>query len=150
MKTYRLKINGREYTVEISSADARHAEVCVNGTDYHVDIADAGEHRETGDRPAVIPSKDIQAPKEVSSEAGYTVTSPLPGIVVEICVEKGQNVKAGQKVAVLEAMKMENDIIAEHDGTVGSIEVAKGDSVLEGAVIVRMKTNHTKKDSYAE
>ncbi|MBR4133927.1 MAG: biotin/lipoyl-binding protein, partial [Bacteroidales bacterium] len=61
---------------------------------------------------------------------------PHPGVIIEVSVKEGQAVKAGQKVAVLEAMKMENDIQAEKDGTVTAIHVRKGDSVLEGAKIV--------------
>jgi biotin carboxyl carrier protein len=64
------------------------------------------------------------------------VVSPLPGVIIAVKVNVGDAVKAGQTVAVLEAMKMENDIQAECDGTVTAVKVAKGDSVLEGAVIV--------------
>lgn len=71
-----------------------------------------------------------------ASSAGKNVTAPLPGVIIAIKVKAGDTVKAGQTVAVLEAMKMENDILAEHDGTVRSIEVEKGDTVLEGALII--------------
>lgn len=64
------------------------------------------------------------------------VTAPLPGVIVGIKVNIGDVVKAGQVVAVLEAMKMENDIQAEFDGIVTAINVNQGDSILEGAVIV--------------
>ena len=64
------------------------------------------------------------------------MTSPLPGVIIAVKVNVGDAVKAGQEVAVLEAMKMENSIEATHDGTVTAIHVAKGDSVLEGAPVV--------------
>ena len=64
------------------------------------------------------------------------MTSPLPGVIIAVKVNVGDSVKAGQEVAVLEAMKMENSIEATQDGTVTAIHVAKGDSVLEGAAIV--------------
>ena len=67
--------------------------------------------------------------------AGKSVVAPLPGVIVEIKAGVGDVIKAGQVVAVLEAMKMENDIQAEFDGTVTAVNVAQGDSVLEGAVI---------------
>ena len=67
---------------------------------------------------------------------GTKVESPLPGVIIEVSVKEGQAVKMGQKVAGLEAMKMENEIAATADGTVTAIHVAKGDSVLEGAPIV--------------
>ena len=66
------------------------------------------------------------------------MTSPLPGVIIEISVKEGQAVKAGQKVAVIEAMKMENEIQAPSDGTVTAVLVNKGDSVLEGAEIVKI------------
>ena len=64
------------------------------------------------------------------------MTSPLPGVIIAVKVNIGDSVKAGQEVAVLEAMKMENSIEATHDGTVTAIHVSKGDSVLEGAAVV--------------
>ena len=64
--------------------------------------------------------------------------SPLPGVIISVDVKEGQAVKQGQKVAVLEAMKMENEIQAEADGTVVEILVQKGDSVLEGAEILKL------------
>ena len=67
---------------------------------------------------------------------GKTVVAPLPGVIIGVKVSVGDVVKAGQVVAVLEAMKMENDIQAEFDGTVTAVNVAQGDSVLEGAAIV--------------
>ena len=59
-------------------------------------------------------------------------------MIVEVCVKEGQAVKAGQKVAVLEAMKMENEIPAPKDGTITAIHVSKGDSILEGAPVVSL------------
>jgi biotin carboxyl carrier protein len=72
----------------------------------------------------------------VTRTAAKAVVSPLPGVVVEVKVAAGDVVKAGQTVAVLEAMKMENDILAECDGVVASVSVKDGDSVLEGAVLL--------------
>ena len=76
------------------------------------------------------------APAPAAAGPGKPVTSPLPGVIVEISVKVGDSVKAGQQVAVLEAMKMENAIEADHAGTVTAIHVNKGDSVLEGVPIV--------------
>ena len=62
--------------------------------------------------------------------------APMPGVIIEVSVREGQAVKRGEKVAVLEAMKMENDLLAESDGTVTRVFVNKGDSVADGARIV--------------
>lgn len=142
MKTYKFKINGNEYNVEINSVEGSNASVTVNGTAYQVELENAPAS------PAVAPVSAAPAPaqaapapvqaasKPAASGAGKAVTSPLPGVIIGIKVNVGDTVKAGQEVAVLEAMKMENSIEATHDGTVTAIHVAKGDSVLEGAAVV--------------
>lgn len=147
MKSYKFKINGNEYNVEINSVEGSNASVTVNGTAYQVELENAPA------APAVAPVSAAPAPaaaqaapapvqaapaasKPAASGAGKAVTSPLPGVIIGIKVNVGDTVKAGQEVAVLEAMKMENSIEATHDGTVTAIHVAKGDSVLEGAAVV--------------
>ena len=74
--------------------------------------------------------------KKQEAASGRAVVAPLPGVIVGIKVSVGDVVKTGQVLAVLEAMKMENDIQAEFDGTVTAVNVVQGDSVLEGAVLV--------------
>ena len=67
------------------------------------------------------------------------IKAPLPGVIVAVKVNVGDKIKAGDVVAVLEAMKMENEIQSEYDGTVASVNVSQGDSILEGAVIVTIE-----------
>lgn len=67
------------------------------------------------------------------------ITAPLPGVITSVKVKEGEIVKAGQVVAVLEAMKMENDLQSERDGRVKEVKIEKGDSVLEGAVIITLE-----------
>lgn len=143
MKTYRFKINGNEYNVAINSVDGTNASVTVNGTDYQVELENAPAapvQTAPAAVPAAAPAQAAPAapaaPKPAASSAGKAVTSPLPGVIIAVKVNVGDSVKAGQEVAVLEAMKMENSIEATQDGTVTAIHVAKGDSVLEGAAIV--------------
>ncbi len=143
MKTYRFKINGNEYNVAINSVDGTNASVTVNGTDYQVELENAPAapvQTAPAAAPAAAPVQTAPAasaaPKPAASGAGKAVTSPLPGVIIAVKVNVGDSVKAGQEVAVLEAMKMENSIEATQAGTVTAIHVAKGDSVLEGAAIV--------------
>lgn len=157
MKTYKFKIGNNPYTVEIASIEGGVAKVNVNGIDYEVEIEDApaGAAGVTGAGPAVGTASGAGAgvdatPASAASAAPATpaapaaggpakkVCSPLPGVILSVNVAVGDKVKAGDKVAVLEAMKMENDIEAESDGTITAIHVQKGDSVLEGAAIVSL------------
>lgn len=147
MKSYKFKINGNEYNVEINSVEGSIADVTVNGTSYTVEMenapaAPAAPAVQAAPAPvqaASSPAPAAQAaPAAKPAGAGKAVTSPLPGVIIEVSVKEGQAVKAGQKVAVIEAMKMENEIQAETDGTVTAVLVSKGDSVLEGAEIVKI------------
>ncbi|MBR7003791.1 MAG: biotin/lipoyl-binding protein [Bacteroidales bacterium] len=142
MKTYKFKINGNEYNVDINSVEGNTADVTVNGASYKVEmetpIAPAAPvATPAAPAPATAAAAPAPAPS-ASSGAGKAITSPLPGVIIEVSVKEGQAVKAGQKVAVIEAMKMENEIQASSDGTVTAVLVNKGDSVLEGAEIVKI------------
>ena len=146
MKTYKFRINGNEYNVDINSVEGNIADVMVNGASYQVEMenapapvqkpaqAPAASVASTGSATTTTPAPKAAAP----AGAGKPVTSPLPGVIIEVSVKEGQTVKAGQKVAVLEAMKMENEIQAPADGTVTAILVNKNNSVLEGAEIVKI------------
>ncbi|MBR5054524.1 MAG: biotin/lipoyl-binding protein [Bacteroidales bacterium] len=141
MKEYKFKINGNDYQVAINSIEGNIADVTVNGTPYKVEMENAPAVAPVAaPAPAAAPAAAAPAPAAAPAAApagaGTDINSPLPGVIIEVSVKEGQAVKAGQKVAVLEAMKMENDIQAEKDGTVTAIHVHKGDSVLEGAKIV--------------
>lgn len=138
MKNYTFKINGKEYKVAIGEAEGKMLPVNVNGADYQVELENAPVAPAA---PAVQAAPAAAAaapaaPKAGPAGAGEKVNSPLPGVIVEVSVKEGQAVKAGQKVAVLEAMKMENEIPAPKDGTITAIHVNKGDSILEGAPVV--------------
>ena len=88
--------------------------------------------------PAAAPAAEPAAPAAAKSGpgAGAPVKAPLPGVVTKILVKEGQGVKKGETVLVLEAMKMENNITAEADGTVTGICVSAGDSVMEGTTLI--------------
>ena len=134
MKDFKYKINGNLYKVSINSVDESVAEVEVNGTPYKVQL----------DKPAKKQIKPLTRPQaapvtptgEPVVSRPVAVRTPLPGVILEISVKVGDTVKRGQKVAILEAMKMENVINADRDGKVTEIKVNKGDSVLEGADIL--------------
>ena len=143
MKQYKFKINGNDYNVAINSTNGNLADVTVNGVSYQVEM----ENSMPAAAPVqAAPQASAPAPQPAAAAApapaakpageGKAVTSPLPGVIIEVSVKEGDTVAAGQKVAVLDAMKMENEIQAEKAGVVTKIHVSKGDSVLEGASIV--------------
>lgn len=151
MKEYKFKINGNDYNIAINSTTGNVADVTVNGVDYKVEIenempavqavpqAAAPAAKPAPTPVAAAPAPVAAAPAPVVAKPageGKPVTSPLPGVIIEVSVKEGDTVAAGQKVAVLEAMKMENEIQSDRAGVVTKINVAKGDSVLEGAAIV--------------
>lgn len=139
MKEYKLKINGNEYNVSIDRLDGQSASVSVNGRSYTVETGDTSA---SASRPAPAPKPvATAAPAPVAAPApaaagGGAVKSPLPGVVLDIQVAVGDTVQPGQRLMILEAMKMENNIDSDKAGTVKEIKVSTGDSVLEGDVLV--------------
>lgn len=128
MKEYKLNINGKDFVVKVTSVDGNVTNLEVNGKSASAAAPVAAP------APAAVP---VAAPKAAApAGAGVTVNSPLPGVILEVSVKEGDVVKKGQKVMLLEAMKMENVIEATADGTVTSIKVNKGDSILEGAPLL--------------
>lgn len=143
MKEYNLKINGTEYNVYIKSVKDNVASLTVNGAEYEVEV----EGIKTA--PTKVVNKAIQTPtmqsqepvvKPVSSSgSAAALKSPLPGVILDVLVREGDTVKAGQTLMILEAMKMENNIEADRDGVIEKINSRKGDSVLEGDVLLTIK-----------
>ena len=131
------KINGNEYQVSVNSIVGKHAEVQVNGVTYKVEISEKAECADVAPKTVTSTSSTPEKAAALNAKGDKkSVTAPLPGVIVALKVQVGEQVKAGQTIAVLEAMKMENDIQSEYDGVVLSVDVNPGDSVLEGATIV--------------
>ena len=113
--------------------------VTVNGTAYEItlEVADAAEIKATAPAaaPAAAPAPAAVAAPTAAPANGETVTAPMPGTILAVNVQNGAAVKKGDVLMVLEAMKMENEIVAPADGTVASVNVTKGASVETGAVL---------------
>ena len=133
MKEYKYKINGQEYKVAVGDIENNIAEVSVNGTTYKVELEQAAAPAPVvkSVKPAAAPRTEAGT-KVVAGGAG-AVKAPLPGVILDLKVNVGDTVAAGDTVVILEAMKMENNIHTDKGGVVKSICVNKGDSVLEGA-----------------
>lgn len=122
--------------------------ITVNGTPYNVTVeegtssAPAVQAAPVAAAPVAAPAPTPAAAPAPAAPAGtagsVTIESPMPGTILDIKVSVGDSVESGQVLCVLEAMKMENDIVAPQGGTVASISVSKGDSVEAGQVIITM------------
>ena len=107
--------------------------VTVNGTAYEIEL----EER-TGATPAAAPAAapaPAPAPAAAAPAGGEQVTSPMPGTILSINVAAGDTVKRGQVLMILEAMKMENEIMCPCDGKVASVNTSKGASVESGTLL---------------
>ena len=143
MKEYKFKIHGNKYEVSINSVEDNIADVTVNGTQYEVEIEGKASKVSKITKPTPSTSSAATTAEVISTakaaakkSAGTAVKSPLPGVIVDLKVREGDQVKAGQHLLVLEAMKMENNIDADRDGIIVELKVNKGDSVLEGDTLL--------------
>ena len=139
MKEYRYKINGNLYKVTVGDIEDNNVRVEVNGTPYTVELEKQNKPKikpvvRTASTTPAAPPAAVTRPASVGSKSG--IKSPLPGVILEIKVKEGDTVKRGQTLLVLEAMKMENDIMADRDGKVTAIKVSKGESILEGTDLI--------------
>ena len=106
--------------------------VNVNGTSYEIEVELMGE---TESVARAAPAAKPAAPAAAPAAGSASITAPLPGTILSVNVQNGQSVKKGDVLMVLEAMKMENEIMAPADGTVSSVSVTKGASVESGALL---------------
>ena len=138
MKKFKFTISGKQYEVEVQSFENDKAQVVVNGTQYEVDV-----EREKEEAKPVIAPRPKAAPAPAATPAaapagdanGVKAVAPLPGTIMQIFVNVGDEVKRGDKILMYEAMKMENNFLAEADGVIKDIKVKVGDNVLQGAVL---------------
>lgn len=107
--------------------------VTVNGKKYEVEVERAAA------AGSAKPEEQKQAVKEPATAGSELVRSPMPGTIVGVKVSVGQSVKKGQVLLILEAMKMENEIVAAHDGVIESIAVAKGNTVNTNDILLSLK-----------
>ena len=139
MKKFKFTISGNQYEVEVQNFENDKAQVVVNGTQYEVDVEREKEEAKPiiAPRPAAAKaSAPAAAPAAGGNVDGVKAVAPLPGTIMQIYVNVGDQVKRGDKILMYEAMKMENNFLAEVDGVIKDIKVRVGDNVLQGAVLV--------------
>jgi len=125
MKKFKISVNGKQYEVDVE-------EIAADGSVAESKTVTSEQTR----KPE--PAKQ-QASAPVSNMGSEKITAPMPGTILKINVESGAEVKSGEVLCVLEAMKMENDITAPRDGKVASVNTAKGASVNAGDVLVSLE-----------
>ncbi len=140
MKEYKYTINGNKYEVAINSINDNIANVVVNGEEYEVQMEKEPEpvKKKVVVRHVAQPEAETaSAPTSTNKvDLNNAVKSPLPGVITEIKVKVGDEVKAGDTVVVLEAMKMANNLDAEKSGKVTAVLVKEGESVMEDTPLV--------------
>lgn len=139
MKEFSFKINGNTYQVNIHSVEEELAEVEVNGTRYQVELEKKPKVTKT---PKLVRGKTpahTGPHKPMNTRKLTTVVAPLPGTIMDIKVKVGDEVKREQVLMMMEAMKMENQVLSEGAGTVKSIKVQTGENVLQGQLLIEME-----------
>jgi len=139
MKHFKFTIRGHDYDVEVTSLEGQVARVEVNGTKYKVEIQSEKKASKT---PRLV-RKDIPKVKDshmIKKDASLSlIKAPLPGIIMQVKVKVGDEVKRGDSLLIYEAMKMENNLVSEREGRVSAIKVNAGDSILQGDVLLEIE-----------
>lgn len=142
MKNFKFKINENSYSVKIVSHEADTIDIEVNGTSYAVKMKEETKKTKT---PTLIraaskrPSEPLKVSPSVSSgSSSVKVIAPIPGTVLSIDINVGDEVKVGDRLLVLEAMKMENNITSEKAGTVKAVHIKIGQQVLQSELMIEL------------
>ncbi len=140
MKKFEFTIKGHKYEVLVKEFDDNIATIEVNGTSYEVEVHKEVKSTKT---PKLVRQKVISKPGEGTipkkDSAGYKVKAPLPGSIFKLLVSVGDVVKKGDVLLIMEAMKMENNIMSEKDGVVKAVKVGLGDAVLQEDVLMELE-----------
>lgn len=137
MKNFKFTISGQKYEVEIQKHEGSVITLGVNGSQYSVEI------NSDGTTSASVPASKVAATNKTAAPTvkggASVVKAPLPGNISKINIKVGDAVAKGQKLMIMEAMKMENDILCEKPGTIKNILVNEGDAVLQGDALIELE-----------
>ncbi len=143
MKKFKFVIQGNNYEVEILSIEDNIAEINVNGSVYNVELQQEIKTPKTPKlvRSVAVPGSEpdkVRTSKPTDVKGGGVIKAPLPGTILEIFVKPIDKVNIGDKLLIMEAMKMENNINSDKSGVVKAVKVNVQDSVMEGDVLVEI------------
>ena len=113
--------------------------ITVNGTAYEVTVEETGATNQAPAASAPVAPKAPKAPKASGKQGSVKINSPMPGKILNVKAKAGDSVKKGDVIILLEAMKMENEIVASQDGVLASVNVAVGDTVEAGDVLATLE-----------
>lgn len=141
MKQFNFIIKGQKFDVNIKETEDNHLRVDINGTRYEVEVENTSITKKT---PKLVRKPVVKQPgegtiKKNEGTGGFKVKAPLPGSIFKVNVAVGDTVIKGQTLLVMEAMKMENNIMAEKDGVIADIKIKVGDSVLQDDLLMEME-----------
>jgi biotin carboxyl carrier protein len=139
MKKFKFKINGQQFDVEVNDFEEKLTVVSVNGTEYEVEVEHEVQKVKTPtlSRKAVVTKPgEGKIKKTAGAAGGFKVEAPLPGSIFKINVAVGDTVSEGDCLLIMEAMKMENNVLSEKSGTISAIKVNIGDSVLQNDILL--------------
>ncbi len=139
MKNFKFRIHDNNYNVKIVSQEGNEIDLEVNGTSYTVKMKEEIKKTKT---PTLVrsASKRPAEPLKVNPSSSKTkIVAPIPGTVLSIDVKVGDTLKVGDRMLVLEAMKMENNIVCEKAGTITSLNISVGQQVLQDEVMIELQ-----------
>jgi biotin carboxyl carrier protein len=139
MKSFKFTINGNEYGVDVNDIEDNIAHIEVNGTRYEVEIHRKIKQSKT---PTIVrAAASVPVKPDIDKKEGgsaHALLAPLPGNITEIKVHPGDIIVKGQELMIMEAMKMENKVLADRAGVVENIMVQIGQAVLQGDVLLEI------------
>ena len=146
MKEFKFKIGGTDYAATVEELEGGKLQVKLNGKAFEVEMPQSERKVQRPAAPAAAPKAaapvakvaPAAAPAPAASAGGRPINAPLPGVVIKINAKVGDKVSTGDTLLILEAMKMENNITADANGTIKAILCKEGDQVQSGQALVEL------------
>lgn len=143
VRKFIVKVNGKEYIVEVEELGNVQTQQVISHNQETLPPTQVVQNvqpvLQQESKPKQIKEEKAPAVPTPSTSEGFKIHAPMSGVILKILVSSGQKVEYGQKVVILEAMKMENDIVADRPGVVKRVLVKEGDTVDTGQVLVELE-----------
>jgi len=139
VKKYNVKVNGKSYEVEVEEIASNTTTSNINSKDntkesHSNSLQQPTKTEQTSNRSKPINEPNSEVTKNNASQS--SIDAPMSGLVIDVKVKKGDRVNTGDKLLILEAMKMENDIVSDINGIVDEVHCKKGDNVETGEILI--------------